>query len=461
MTGFIAEAPALDPREEHFRFPSAQGDLSLFLRYMPPNASAAAGDVVDVHGGTFPSALSVAHRFDGRSWRDELCAAGFHVWGLDFPGFGLADPYPEMSEPAPAHAPLGRAAECSRHLETAIRFICERRRVLRVSLIAHSWGTIVAGDLAGRCPEFVDRLVFFGPIARREPRGGRQRLPAWRLISLKDQWERFVADVPADAAPVLSREHFDEWGEAYLGADPASRTRSPAAVKVPSGAFQDIYDAWAGELAYDPARVRAPVHRHRRALAVRRVFRVAAAARRQDRPRDAPDAPRGKPRCALLRDRMLPQGGAGVVPLGIVGGVGHPVAIRRDPGIVDRLVLAGLPAEASPIGVGVLAGRHRAEDDDHMAVGIGRILLGPLEPGDHQLPVHRGLRRGRAIGKRRPGAAAADRIDDVIRGRPQGDADRGCHRDSEPAAIGPVRRQTGDACRAHRLVGHCARSLQP
>jgi hypothetical protein len=28
---------------------------------------------------------------------------------------------------------------------------------------------------------------------------------------------------------------------------------------VPSGAFQDIYDAWAGELAYNPSLVRAPV----------------------------------------------------------------------------------------------------------------------------------------------------------------------------------------------------------
>ena len=33
----------------------------------------------------------------------------------------------------------------------------------------------------------------------------------------------------------------------------------PAAVKVPSGAFQDIYDAWAGALAYEPADMRAPV----------------------------------------------------------------------------------------------------------------------------------------------------------------------------------------------------------
>jgi pimeloyl-ACP methyl ester carboxylesterase len=29
--------------------------------------------------------------------------------------------------------------------------------------------------------------------------------------------------------------------------------------KTPSGAFQDIFDAWTGELAYDPARIRAPV----------------------------------------------------------------------------------------------------------------------------------------------------------------------------------------------------------
>ena len=55
------------------------------------------------------------------------------------------------------------------------------------------------------------------------------------------------------------RPHFDEWGKAYLDVDPDSRTRSPPAVKTPSGAFQDIYDAWAGELAYDPALVRAPV----------------------------------------------------------------------------------------------------------------------------------------------------------------------------------------------------------
>jgi pimeloyl-ACP methyl ester carboxylesterase len=255
-------APKLDPREQQFRIPSPHHGMNLFLRYLPPLQPIApeGRTVLYVHGGTFPSALSIAHCFDGISWRDQLCRAGWHVWGLDFHGFGhLSDPYPEMQQAAEAAPPLGRAEDASRQLEQAILFIASRHDLARVSLIAHSWGTIVAGHLAARAPALIDRLVFFGPIAQRPPGSSAPRLPAWRLISLQDQWDRFTADVPASETPVLSRHHFDEWGERYLDADPESRTRSPAAVKVPSGAFQDIYDAWAGELAYGPALVRAPV----------------------------------------------------------------------------------------------------------------------------------------------------------------------------------------------------------
>ena len=256
-------AAKLDPREEHVRIASPEPGLSLFLRHLaPPTAEAAGANrvVLYVHGGTFPSALSVAHRIDGQSWRDALCAAGFHVWALDFHGFGcLSDPYPDMAEPADAGPALGRADAASRQLEQAVRFICERHGIARLSLIAHSWGCIVAGAFAGRCPRLVDRMVWFGPIARRSSEAELVRLPAWRLISLADQWDRFTADVPTGELPVLSRAHFAAWGEAYLDCDPTSRRRTPAAVQVPSGAFQDIYDAWAGELAFEPGLVRAPV----------------------------------------------------------------------------------------------------------------------------------------------------------------------------------------------------------
>jgi pimeloyl-ACP methyl ester carboxylesterase len=257
----------LDPNEQQFRIVSPHDGMSLFLRYLPAASLPAASHgglsdrvVLYVHGGTFPSGLSIAHRFDGRSWRDELCAAGFHVWGLDFHGFGwLSDPYPEMRRPAEDSPPLGRAEAASRQLEAAVRFICHRHGIDRLSILAHSWGTIVSGRFAGRCPDLVDRLVLFGPIARRTRDAASKPLPGWRLISLQDQWDRFTADVPAGEAPVLSRRHFDEWGERYLDTDPDSRSRTLAAVAVPSGAFQDIFDAWAGVLAYDPRSVRAPV----------------------------------------------------------------------------------------------------------------------------------------------------------------------------------------------------------
>jgi pimeloyl-ACP methyl ester carboxylesterase len=253
--------PKLDPREEHFRIPSPGKGLKLFLRYLPPNAhqTDAPKIVLYVHGGSFPSALSIAHRFDGRSWRDELTDAGFHVWGLDFLGFGASDPYPEMAEPGERNSVPGRAEVASQQLERAVHFIREHHGVPKISIISHSWGTIATGRFAGRCPDLVERLVFFGPVTWRRKKAEPLTFPSWRLVSLKDQWDRFTAEVPSSEAAVLSKRHFEEWGSLYLDSDPGSRTRSPASVKTPSGPWQDIAAAGAGDLAYDPGLIRAPV----------------------------------------------------------------------------------------------------------------------------------------------------------------------------------------------------------
>jgi pimeloyl-ACP methyl ester carboxylesterase len=251
----------LDPMEAHFSVSSSIDGLKLFLRYLPPRVASPSKlkAVLYIHGGTFPSASSIAHRFDGRSWRDELVDAGFHVWGLDFQGFGASDPYPEMSQPAEYKPALGQAESASEQLEQATRFICNHHRIPKISIIAHSWGTIAAGLLAGRCPQLIERLVFFAPISRRQKQAEPQNYPAWRLVSLQEQWERFTQDVPCGEPAVLNRQDFDEWGQLYLDTDAESQTRSPASVKIPSGPWQDIALAGAGQLAYDPANIRVPV----------------------------------------------------------------------------------------------------------------------------------------------------------------------------------------------------------
>ena len=81
-------ASKLDSREEHFRIPGPRNGLSLFLRFLPAAGHAQGRRaVLYIHGATFPSALSIAYRFDGRSWRDALNepTAKLHLYGKDVP----------------------------------------------------------------------------------------------------------------------------------------------------------------------------------------------------------------------------------------------------------------------------------------------------------------------------------------------------------------------------------------
>jgi pimeloyl-ACP methyl ester carboxylesterase len=195
--------PKLDPREEHFRIAGHRDGMRLFMRRLSPAERQAHRAVLYVHGATFPSGLSIAHRFEGRSWRDALCEAGFTVWALDFYGFGYSDRYPEMDASAQDRPPLGLAADAAEQVAAAARFILAHDSLTALSLISHSWGSMAAGRFAGAHAALVDRWVLFAPIARREPSRSASTPtgPAWRLVSIEDQWNRFVEDLPPEAPP--------------------------------------------------------------------------------------------------------------------------------------------------------------------------------------------------------------------------------------------------------------------
>jgi pimeloyl-ACP methyl ester carboxylesterase len=222
---------------------------------------AGAGDpVLYIHGATFPSALSIGYRFEGRSWADHLHAQGFDVWGFDFAGFGGSPPYRQMREPANLNGPLGRTRDAIPQIAAVVEHIVREAGRERVHLVAHSWGTMAAGGYAGMHPERVGRFVMFGPIVQRSMIGfpDAEGIGAWRHLSVAEQLARFVEDVPADHPPVLIEPDLALWGPAWLGTDPEAATRSPHAVKVPNGPLADNIAALSGQLAYDPARVTVP-----------------------------------------------------------------------------------------------------------------------------------------------------------------------------------------------------------
>lgn len=220
--------------------------------------AAAGAPVVFVHGATFPSALAAGYRFLDRSWMEDVQARGHDTWAFDFLGYGGSRRYPEMEGP-PDGAPLGRAEEAADQLAAVVDHITRLTGQARVSLVAHSWGSMPAGIYATRHPERVAKLCLFGPIAARRGPALPEPGTAWRLVTLAEQLARFIEDVPAGQAPVLIEPQLERWGPAYLASDPGAATRTPPAVKVPAGPIADINAAFCGRLPWRPEELRAPI----------------------------------------------------------------------------------------------------------------------------------------------------------------------------------------------------------
>lgn len=253
-----AHARPAPPTEAHLRIPAGARGLQLFLRHLPAARPSQHPPVLFVHGASFPSGLAAAFRFSGTSWMDHLAAQGFDVWALDFLGYGHSDRYPEMQQPASAHPPLGRAPEAAQQIAAAVDFILQKQRAPRISLVAHSWGTVPTGLYASRHPARVKRIVLFGPVARRAGAPPAES-PAYQFVTEEAQRSRFTGYVPSGERAVLDPQHFAVWGPAYLATDARSHTRTPPSVQVPGGPIADIADAWSGRLPYAPEKITAPV----------------------------------------------------------------------------------------------------------------------------------------------------------------------------------------------------------
>jgi pimeloyl-ACP methyl ester carboxylesterase len=255
-----AMSAASAPAASSFRIHSGVAGLEISVQRVCGGREHAV-PVIYVHGSTFPSALAINWDFDQRqSWRDDLVAAGHDVWTFDFLGYGASDRYAEMSSPAVA-GPLGRCDVASQQIGALVEHVRSETHSARVCLVAHSWGTIAAGRFATEHPDFVDRLVLFGPIVQRERKGlpNPASLPGWMAQSRDAQWKRFIEDVPSGEAALITHQMFDPWGAAYLATDRAAADRTPPAVAIPMGPQADIAAAWQGVLGYDPRLIHAPV----------------------------------------------------------------------------------------------------------------------------------------------------------------------------------------------------------
>ena len=188
---------------------------------------------------------------------DDLNRRDLDVWTFDFAGFGGSGREVSfLSDDADAPA-YGRATEAAEQIVRVLREIQRRVGRCRVSILAHSWGTIPACLVAETWPDLLDRLVLFGPVVTRSAGAPPSRRGSSVQMSIEDQRRAFAAGTP-DGLPNMEPDDFDRWSAAYLGTDPTALRRSPPSVRVPSGPALDIEQARAGFCPYDPDAITCP-----------------------------------------------------------------------------------------------------------------------------------------------------------------------------------------------------------
>lgn len=258
LAGSVCAMPASAAAvNEVLNAPAHREGMKLGIRHKQVAVKADMDPVLFVHGSSFPSALAFDFQMQGGSWMDQLAGQGFDVYALDFPGYGLSDRYPEMSEGAAY--PVGQASQVAEDVGRAVDLILRMTGKHRVILIGHSWGGSVVARYAGLHPARVSKLVLFAAITARSGGAPEAVTSAYEELTPEQRIAGMNGLAPEAERPQLAPEIFKRWGAEWLASDKAGANGGKGRVRFPSGPSQDIADLSQGRGYYDPAAIRAPV----------------------------------------------------------------------------------------------------------------------------------------------------------------------------------------------------------
>lgn len=252
-------------RTEEFRVATRDPGIEIYLRNKRLDAGAPAGPrqtVLLVHGLTYASSAVFDLPLGGESWMDVMAARGFDVWSVDIRGYGRSTRPPQMAQPAAANPPVLDAAIATRDLADAVGFILARRGLPRLSIMAWSWGTVLAARFAGESPERVERLALHAPVWLWQGPGPSPSAPpvAWRGVTPAAARSGWLGQAPeAHRDALLPAGWLDQWSASVSAADPDGARMDPPLLRVPNGPLAEVTANWAaGRPPFDPSRITAP-----------------------------------------------------------------------------------------------------------------------------------------------------------------------------------------------------------
>ena len=255
---------------ETIMVPASDPGIQLHVRNKHPEGiSSFRSDriVLFVHGATYCSESGFDLPLNGLSWMDYVAQRGWDVYIMDVRGYGRSTRPSEMSKPAAENPPVVNTDVAVKDVGAVVDHILARRKVQRLNLLGHSWGTAIMGAYTAQNNAKVERLVLYGPmwlIKDAPPMGGVDPLAAfrtaYRTVTKEEAKKRMVRGVPPEKQKeLLPDDWFDAWWEAAVRPDPVGAGQNPPVVRAPNGVREDIGKYWlSGKPYYDPANITVP-----------------------------------------------------------------------------------------------------------------------------------------------------------------------------------------------------------
>lgn len=253
-------------RTEEFRVRTRDPGIEIYLRNKRPEAEMRPRPertVLFVHGLTFAASAVFDLPLGGESWMEFIASRGFDVWCVDIRGYGRSTRHPEMAQPAAANPPLLDAATATGDLADAVDFILAHRGLPRLSILAWSWGSVLAARFAGERPDHVQRLALYAPVWQWQGPGPAPSAPpgAWRGVTQPAARAGWLGQAPeAHRAALLPAGWFEQWAASVWATDPEGARMDPPLLRVPNGPLAEVTANWAaGRPPFDPSRITAPM----------------------------------------------------------------------------------------------------------------------------------------------------------------------------------------------------------
>jgi pimeloyl-ACP methyl ester carboxylesterase/heme-degrading monooxygenase HmoA len=236
-------------------------DLKIAILHLKAGVLSGKTPVLFVHGASFPSSLSFGFRMSGYSWMDELSENGIESFALDFLGYGNSDRYPEMYRNTSEGAPLGRATDVWKDIDSAVNTVIKSTGAKKIDLIAHSWGASVAMLYVSKFPDKINKLILFAPVTPGNiPEAPRQISYCYEEMTAQTRVGQMNMLTPEEFRPGLEKELQNVWQENWVQSDPLNiKIDGVRTIRFPGGPSQDFEDLRHGLPYYKPSLIKVPV----------------------------------------------------------------------------------------------------------------------------------------------------------------------------------------------------------